>query len=110
MERIKDLNKVILRPDTLLTEIVEIKSSNIILPGAEESRDSLDYMRVVAVGTKVEDIESGDYILDMTPTDIGMYVIDGKKYGIVYRNNIRVAIKPDNFISKEIKNDSKLSV
>lgn len=113
MERIKNLNEVILRPDALLAEIVEIKAKhNLILPGAEESKDSLDFMRVVAVGAKVEDISTGDYILDMTPTDIGMYIVDGVKYGLVYRNNIRVAVKEDNFEEKQEKdsNDNNLSV
>lgn len=108
MERINNLNQVILRPDALLAEIVEVKSSNIILPGAEDSKDSLDYMKVVAVGAKVEDYEEGDYILDMVPTDIGMYVIHGVKYGMVYRNNIRIGVKKDNFdVSKS--NNSNLS-
>lgn len=112
MERIKNLNEVILRPDAILAEIVEVKAKHIILPGAEESKDSLDYMKVVAVGAKVDDLEKGDYILDMTPTDIGMYLVEGVKYGLVYRNNIRVAVKEDNFNEKVVKdtNDNNLSV
>jgi len=108
MERINKLEEIISRPDALLAEIFEIKSSNIILPGAEDSKDSLDYMKVVAVGSKVEDIGKGDIILDMVPADIGMYIINGKKYGLVYRNNIRIAVKENNFINK--KDDNSLSV
>jgi|AntDeeMinimDraft_5_1070356.scaffolds.fasta_scaffold21491_2 hypothetical protein len=111
MERIKNLEGVILRPDAILAEIFEIKSGNIILPGAEESKESLDYMQVVAVGSGIDGIEKGDYVLDMIPSDVGMYMVDERKYGLIYRNNIRIAVKKDNFnIDKKDTNNNSLSV
>ena len=110
MERIKDLSKVILRPDAMLAEMVEIKRSNIILPGADESRDSLDYFIVKTVGSGITDIEPEDYIIDIAPTDIGVYHINDKKYGILYRGNVRIAVKKDNFDLLYKKNESNLTI
>lgn len=108
MERIKNIDEVILRPDAVLAEVIEIKSSGLILPGVEKSADSLDYMVIVAKGSKVEDYEIGDYILDMPHMDIGIYEISGKKYTIIHRNDIRLGVKKDNF-DLTIK-ESKLNV
>lgn len=94
MDRIKNVKDVILRPDSMLVEIVEV-SSIIIIPG--ESKDAIDYFVVVAKGTGVTDIEIGDYLLDLTTMEVGVYVINNKKYAIVYRGNVRIAVKADNF-------------
>lgn len=110
MERIKNLEQVVLAPNALLAEITEIKSSGIILPGAEETSDSLDYMRIVTTGSGVDDLKVGDIVLDMVAAEIPIYSINDTKYGILYRGNIRVAVKADNFdLSKEDK-DSNLNV
>lgn len=105
MERIKNLNEVILRPDGILAKIYEVQRSTIILPGAENSRDSLDYLEVVAIGSGITDLEPGDFIMDMAPTDIAVYNIDGVKYGLLYKGNIRISVKPDNF-NKDYKNNT----
>lgn len=110
MERIKDLSKVVLRPDGLLAKIYEVKRSTIILPGAENSRESLDYLEVVTVGSGITDIEPGDYIMDMAPTDIAVYNIAGVKYGLLYKGNIRISIKPDNFDKDYKNNTSNLTI
>ena len=111
MERIKNLSQVILRPDAILAEMVEIKRSTIILPGADESRDSLDYFIVVTTGTGVNDIDEGDYVVDIAPTDIGVYRINDKKYALLYRGNVRIAVKKDNFdLLNVVKDTSNLTI
>jgi hypothetical protein len=109
MERINKLEEIILRPDAILGEIVE-RESNIILPGADESGTSIDYMKVICVGEKVDDIKPGDYILDMSQSsNIGVYGINGVSYGYVYRGNIRVAVKKENFNpEKKVEVNNKL--
>jgi len=108
MERIKKLEEVILRPDALLVEIIEIKPSSIKLLGIEDSKDALDYMVVVAVGSGVDDYQKGDYVLDMAPVELGVYSIDGKKYALLYRGNIRIGVKKDNFdlTTKDVKGNN----
>ena len=110
MERIKDLSQVILRPDAILAEMVEIKRSSIILPGAEESRDSLDYFIVEATGTGITDLEKGDYVVDIAPTDIGVYRVGDKKYALLYRGNIRIGVKKDNFDLTAVRDNSSLTI
>lgn len=110
MERIKDLSQVILRPDGILAEMIEIKRSGIILPGADESRDSLDYFIIKTVGSGITDLEAGDYIVDINPADIGVYVINNVKYGILYKGNVRIAVKKDNFDPTYKKSSSGLTI
>lgn len=99
MNRVKDITKVILRSDAILAKIVEIKSksSNLILPGAEDSPSAIDYLEVINVGNKVEDILPGYIILDMSPVGYDIYVVGKEKYCIIFRNNVKVAIASDNF-------------
>ena len=106
MERIKKLEDIILKTDAILGEIVEIKKSGIILPGIENSGDMLDHIKIVAVGSKIEDLKPGDYVLDMISADLPVYVINGTKYGLIYRGNVRIAVKSDNFdLTKEDNSD-----
>lgn len=96
MQRIKDINQVIVRGDAILAKIVEVKTkSNIIIPG--ESASSIDYMEVVTVGNKIEDLEPGDIIMDIPKTSLDSYKIGDTHYVILYRGNIRIAVKKDNF-------------
>ena len=97
MIRIKDINQVILKPDAVLTEVYEIEKSGIIIPGVEESADALDYLEVVVVGSGVTDLEKGDIILDMMGGQLEVYSLDKKKYALIYRGNVKVAVKADNF-------------
>ena len=95
MERIKNLEELILRPDAVFGKIKKI-DSKIILPGANESGVALDYTEIVAVGDKVEDLEPGDIVLDVA-NGVDAYTVDGVEYGLMYRGNIRIAVKKENF-------------
>ena len=95
MERIKDLSKVILRPDGILAEIVEEKSaSGLVLPDSAD-RNRYDYMRIIAKGEDTGNLEIGDIILHAVHVDV--YDIDDKKIARMAKNNISIAVKPDNF-------------
>lgn len=94
MDRIKDFNKVKPRPDMLYCEVIEKKSkSGLFLP--EDGKTGWDYLRVLSVGNKIEDVQVGDIVLQ---TDAGVQIADVgvKKYGIIARHLCSVIVSPDN--------------
>lgn len=95
MERIKDLSKVVLRGDGVLGEVIENTSkSGLILP--DSAKSGFDYLRVLTVGNNVNDISTGDIIMDLVG-DAKLFLIEDKKYALVYRGNITLAVTADNF-------------
>lgn len=95
MERIKDLSKVVLRGDGIFGEIIESRTaSGLILPDSAKSH--FDHVKVVTVGVNVTDIEPGDILLDLLG-DAKVFVVDEKKYALVNRGNVILAVKAENF-------------
>lgn len=108
MERIKDLSSVILRGDMVLAEIVETKTdSGIILP--ETAKPAFDYMVVIAKGKDVDTLNVGDIILDVAG-NVEVYPLNGRKIAKIAKNNVAIAVNPDNFDQslKKVKFASKL--
>lgn len=93
MERIKDLSKVILREDMIFAEIVETKTSSIIMP--DSVKPEFDYMIVLAKGNGVDSLEVGDIVMNASNVDI--YEICGKNYAKFSKGNLLFAVKPENF-------------
>ena len=110
MEKIKDVNKVIIPEGTLFVEIIHPKRL-ILSPDGTEDADS--FLRVLVVGKGVDDMEVGDIIVK---AGMGIYVYmanegksDEKRYAVVYRSSVNIAVKPDNFINPDVLT-SKVSV
>ena len=101
MERVKNLNEIKVRGDMLLVECFEASRSGIIIPAsAGNDAASIDYMKVLVVGNKIDDVNVGDIVID---TDTGLkvseYTINDKKrlLAVVQRHVCRFIVSPDNF-------------
>lgn len=95
MERIKDLSKVILRGDYLLAEVVEdTTDSGIIIP--DTVKNGFDYLRVLAVGRTINDIEPGFILLDVAG-NVDVYPVNGIKVAMMPRHNVLISVIPENF-------------
>ena len=97
MEKIKRLDEVILPESRMLVEIKRPKRS-LILPDGSEDKDS--YAVILAKHSSVKDLEIGDIIVKVSNFLTG-YMVGDKQYGIVYRGNVFVAVKPNNFIEPD---------
>jgi co-chaperonin GroES (HSP10) len=96
MERIKDLSKVTLRGDGILAELIEKKSkSGLILPDGSDRSDYADYIKVIAVGNKIEDIKPGYIILDVGG-QVETFLVGDQRLALLYRGSIVLAVSPDN--------------
>jgi len=94
MNRIKDLNKVKPRPDMLYCEVIEKRlASGLFLP--DDGKTGWDYLRVLAVGTKIEDVTIGDIVLQADGA-VQSTMIKNKKYGVISRSLCSVIVSPDN--------------
>jgi co-chaperonin GroES (HSP10) len=94
MNRIKDLNKVKTRPDMLYCEVIEKRlASGLFLP--DDGKTGWDYLIILAKGSKVEDAEVGDIVLQADGA-VQTTEIKGKKYGVIARHLCSVIVSPDN--------------
>jgi hypothetical protein len=99
-ERIKDLSKVKLEKDHLLIEVVKESKTLIIKPGEEDVE--FDYLKVVTVGSNVENYKVGDYVLDAALGNVAAFKHKGKTYIYLLKHAIKLAVEPDNY-EKEVK-------
>ena len=97
MEKIKRLDEVILPESGILVEIKKPKRTIILADGSED-KDS--YGVIVAKHSSVKDLEIGDLVVKVSNFLTG-YQVGEKQYGIVFRGNVFVAVKPDNFIEPD---------
>jgi hypothetical protein len=110
MEKVKRLEDIIVPPGAVLAEI---KKPNrlIISPDGSEDRDS--YAIIIAKDESIKDLEPGDIVIKYGGTMPGYTTNQGKSnertFVIMFRMNINVAVKPDNFIDPD-KLTAKVSV
>ena len=105
MEKVKRLEDVILPETGLLVEIKRPKRF-LILPDGTEDKDS--YAIIIAKHESVKDLELGDILIKVA-NFLTAYQVGDKQYAIVYRGNVFVAVKPDNFIEPD-KLTEKVSI
>jgi len=97
MKRIKDFSEVKVRPDMLFCKVHMKKESKIIIPEEAQSKgQGFDYVEVIAVGNKIDDVEVGDIILDIEGK-MTTYKIGEESYSVVARHICVVIVSPDNF-------------
>ena len=104
-EKIKDLSKVKLEKDHLLIEIVKETKTLIIKPG---QADEFDYLKIITVGSNVENYKVGDYILDAALPD-SMFMHKGKKYIYLLKHAIKMAVEPDNYEKETITTNNLMN-
>jgi len=83
IDKVKDLSKIVVRGDMLLVKLFDKKSkSGLILEGS----DAIDYLEVIAVGYKIEDVNVGDIVLDLDVKEINTFELEGIRYARISRN------------------------
>lgn len=95
MERVKDLDGLIIQDDSILIKIVEVKSSIIL---ADESKGPvINYSVIQKIGKNIVKYEVGDIILKLPNMPLEVHEYRGEKYALVPEMYIKLAVKPDNF-------------
>lgn len=106
-DRIVDPLKVVLPENYVLLEVFK-KESSIIIPidGNSEAvpEITVDYTRIVAKGSKVDLYDIGDIVLDIDKFQLVGWETRGRNFIKVPANNIKLAVKEDNFLVEEEKN------
>jgi hypothetical protein len=109
MEKIKNLDKVILPEGTVLAEIKKLKRY-IVLPDGTKDEDS--YGIIITIHPSVKDLFVGDIVIKYGGSLYGYTIGEGsteRAFAIMNRGNINIAVRPDNFIDPG-KLAEKLSV
>jgi hypothetical protein len=94
MERIKDISKLRMYTGSVLIKI-KMKQNKIVAPEGNTPQSMVEYAEVIAIHPDVKDLEVGDIVLDFRTSEAFDYC--GDKYSVVPRNNVKVAVSPDNF-------------
>jgi len=104
MEKIKDISKVVIPDEFLLIEDVTNKATTggIILPDSVKKQENNFKGKVIARGSKVDKelIPLGSFCFIVMDMNIPIFPHNGKEYGIVHRQNVRLIVKPDNYIGE----------
>lgn len=102
MEKVKDLEKVILPSKTMLGEL-KLPKRYIVMPDGSKDEDS--YIVIVAKNADVDDLEVGDIVVQYNG-GLTAYKDEDITYVIMHRGNIMIAVKPDNFIDPDKVSES----
>ena len=99
MDRIKNIEEVIIGGGEVLVELIQRKrKSGIVLPESSmKDEDNSDFGIIVAVGNEVKDLEVGDIVLKTRTQEAPGYQFGEKSLLMFNRYNIAVAVKPVNF-------------
>jgi len=97
MERIINLEEIILKEDEVLAEVFQKKS---LIITTIKTVDEFDYCKVISTGSLVKDLKKDDILLQMNTGE--MFEIGKKVFLIVRRYGINIAVKPDNFLINKI--------
>lgn len=101
--KLKSIEKIKLNEFDLILKIVE-KNSKIILT-EENPKNTMSYAEVVSVGSKVEDIDIGDVVVDFRNPKKELYTfsIKDERYIHASRHDILMVTSKDNIIIDEEK-------
>ena len=98
MDRIKNLDEIIIGDFDVLAEIISPKKSDLIIP------DSLaleigeeDYAKVIKVGKDVVKYQLGDVLLKLNSKNLGGFFYRKRKMMLVPSHNISIAVRWENF-------------
>ena len=104
LDKIKDLNKVILNPYDILVKSTkpEEKKSSIIMLEEQKKVDTGEWVtEVLVVGTEVNWIKPGDIVISFkTKNGIGGYTIGNDEnvlYSVINMNMIEMLVEKENF-------------
>lgn len=112
MDRIKNLNEVIIGDFDVLIGLIEPEKSKLIMPDsmAFETGEN-DYSQIIKVGKEVTKFSVGDIVMKFNNKNIAGFIYKDKKYLLVPSTFISIAVKEDNFdvtAKKVLKGKPKL--
>lgn len=105
MKRVKDVTKLILKPNEVLTEVF-LKKSLIIKPNDKNKESEIDYAVILAKGKDVEEYNINDIVLLANGGFTFEVEKDGvnRVYSVYQKHSIVLAVTPDNVDLKDSKN------
>ena len=95
---IKSIEGLIISPEMVIVKLEKVADTlnGIILPDSAK-KDIPARGVVVAIGTKIEDLNVGDIILDVVDERVIMFEFNTDKHLLVPRHFIRLATRKDNY-------------
>jgi len=99
MNRIKNINEVVINGGEVLMRMIErTRESGIILPESSmKDSENSDFGIVVAIGCEITDLEVGDIVLKTRTPEAPGYEYKDDTLLLLNRYAITIAIKPVNF-------------
>ena len=95
-----DLDKVIIKPNMVMVEVVSNVKSDIIIPDAIRSEMSDNYV-IYKKGSNVPDFNVGDIVFDMNMAGAGLYKHNDTLYVVIDQYNLKMVTSGDNYKKAE---------
>ena len=92
-----DLDKVIIKPNMVMVEVVSNVKSDIIIPDAIRSEMSDNYV-IYKLGLNVTGYNVGDIVFDMSMANAGLYKHSDTLYILIDQYNLKVVTGKDNYV------------
>lgn len=94
--KVIDLSKLIIKPNHVLIEIVELTKSNLLLP-THLSSSVKSKAVIYKVGETVKGYSAGDIVLDINYNNVEFITQGDNKYILCDVYNVVLATSPDNY-------------
>jgi hypothetical protein len=91
-----DLDKVIIKPNMVMVEVVSNVKSDIIIPDAIRSEMSDNYV-IYKLGANVVGYCIGDIVFDMNMAGAGLYKHSDTLYIVIDQYNLKMVTSGDNY-------------
>ncbi len=96
LSKVKDITKLVIKPNSILIKITELKKSSII--GAEVYNDAQNIIwHVFMVGSNVSNINVGDLVLDVNMAGASFLKHGEDKYVLMDSYNVMLYTAADNY-------------
>ena len=100
MERVKDLNKLIIQDDMVL---IKIKEKNSLVISSSNNGPEIEYSTIVLKGSKFTRGDIGDVVILMSNMTLEVYQHKGEQYALIPEFTIKMCVTPDNFDESVVK-------
>lgn len=97
ISRVKNVQEMFIKPNNVLIKIINNSTSGLILPNGVGT--SIIKYVIAKVGSNTNQFEVGDIVINLDFSGADFISHNDDKYLLVDYYNIRIAVKPDNYIA-----------
>lgn len=97
ISKVKNVQDMFIKPNSVLIKIINNSQSGLILPNGVGS-NIIKYV-ITKVGNNTNQFEAGDIVINLDFSGADFLSHGDDKYLLVDYYNIRIAVKPDNYIA-----------